>query len=356
MNGFIVVMPSFKAGGAQRVLSILLNHMAETGADTILMLLKKEAPVEYELNKNIRIIRNNITKRNKFFNIINEIRTIRKYLKGHQGYVCVSFITMYNLYTILASLGLKNRIIVSERVAPERSLPRNSKILNRLRNLLYQKADWVVFQTREEEKYFDKIKGINRIIIPNPLSKGLPIKNDYNDGLKFISVARLETQKNYPLLMDAMDLVVDKYPEAKLLIYGKGSQEQQLLNYHMHLKHPENIIFKGFTNHVSDVMLNAYAFVLSSDYEGISNSMLEALAIGVPCICTDCPGGGAGQYIESGKTGILVPTNDKTALTNAMLKLIEDPKCRESIGRAGRYIREELDTNKIINCWMRLFA
>lgn len=354
MNDLLVIMPSFKAGGAQRVLSILMNEIAEKGGKVELLLLKKGAPVEYELNYSIQVKKCEIERKNIFIRVFSEIKAIRNELKKHKGCNCISFITMYNLYTIIAGFALDNHIIVSERVDPSKSLPSNSIWLHWLRNYLYSKAKCVVFQTKDEQKYFANVKGIKGVIIPNPLSKNLPVKENYDDKLNFISVARLENQKNYPMMMDAIDIVVDEIPEAHLLIYGKGSQEEALKEYHAHIRHSENVKFMGFTNDVPTALMNAYAFVSSSDYEGISNSMIEAMAIGVPCICTDCPGGGTNEYIINGYNGILVPVGNANALAQNMIMLTRDNAFRKKLGKNAIEIREKLNVNIILKQWIEI--
>ena len=95
-------------------------------------------------------------------------------------------------------------------------------------------------------------------------------------------------------------------------------------------------------------------FVSSSDYEGISNSMLEALGIGLPCVCTDCPVGGAAMYIKNGETGLLTKVGDEDALYMAMKKLIDEPELCQSLSTKSVNIKIKLSLDKITQMWVNL--
>ena len=95
-------------------------------------------------------------------------------------------------------------------------------------------------------------------------------------------------------------------------------------------------------------------FVSSSDFEGMSNSMLEAMAIGLPCVCTDCPAGGARAVIEDGKNGLLVPVNDAIALSDAMKRVASDTIFAEKLSKNASNIRKNQSVEKIIDKWMAI--
>ena len=95
-------------------------------------------------------------------------------------------------------------------------------------------------------------------------------------------------------------------------------------------------------------------FVSSSDFEGMSNSMLEAMALGLPCVCTDCPAGGARAVIKDGENGLLTPVGDSHALYLAMKKVAENPELAAKLSKNSVKIREEQSVDKIIKKWMEL--
>ena len=116
------------------------------------------------------------------------------------------------------------------------------------------------------------------------------------------------------------------------------------------------VMFRGFSSHVLADIRTAAMYVLSSDYEGISNSMLEAMALGLPVIATDCPIGGSRMYIRDGVNGLLVPVGDEEALARAMERLADEPAFGESLGREAVKLRGELTTAKIADKFLALAA
>lgn len=151
--------------------------------------------------------------------------------------------------------------------------------------------------------------------------------------------------------MDAFDKVYKKYPEYELNIYGKGSMYSDLVKYKNTLGSKNKIYFKGVTNKIYEIMKEASIFALSSDYEGISNSMLEALAIGVPTICTDCPVGGARRFITNEINGMLIAVNDSEAMYESMIKIIENPHFAQKLSNSNNNLRSELSIENIMNKW-----
>ena len=134
-------------------------------------------------------------------------------------------------------------------------------------------------------------------------------------------------------------------------IYGEGPLLQELKEYCFKLKIEEYVKFPGYSKNINHIMAESSIFVLSSDFEGLSNSMLEALAIGIPTVCTDCQPGGASLYIKDGINGMLVPVGDSKALANKIKMLVENMHLCENISRESIKIRNELDENYIIQQW-----
>ena len=115
-----------------------------------------------------------------------------------------------------------------------------------------------------------------------------------------------------------------------------------------------NVKFPGFVDDVDDRINRAMIYVSSSNYEGISNSMIEALAMGVPCICTDCPVGGAKMMIENHINGVLVPVGDFQKMYIEMLNIIENDDFRANISREAIKIRDIYSIIKITDMWENL--
>ena len=160
--------------------------------------------------------------------------------------------------------------------------------------------------------------------------------------------------KNLPLLIDSFYDIHQKFPEFILEIYGTGPEEKRIRSIIKKYKLDNSVYLKSFCKTIHQEVLRAAMFVSTSDYEGLSNSMLESMAIGLPCICTDCDGGGAKAVIKDGENGILVPKRDKESVVGAIEKLILNPDYANWLGRNAAKIREELSVDKIVKQWMEI--
>jgi glycosyltransferase involved in cell wall biosynthesis len=254
--------------------------------------------------------------------------------------------------TVLAALGLKMKVVISERNDPNKL--NNKFLLKTFRNLLYACSDLLVCQTEDAKTCFSKKMQKKIVVILNPIKKDLPAWDNQNYKHKIINFCRLERQKNLPLLIDSFNEVLRTHPDYELLIYGEGKQKDFLQDY-IKKKGLENYIkIEPFSSNIHQIASACQMFVSSSDYEGLSNSMLEAMAMGMPVICTDCPIGGARMVIKNRENGVLVPVGDKDALVNAMNWVIDNPdECRK-LSVAAFNIRKELAIEEIIAQWRKL--
>ena len=223
-----------------------------------------------------------------------------------------------------------------------------------IRNRLYKKATAVVFQTEGAKRYFSKDIQDKGYVIGNPLTENLPRWREEGHNKIIITACRLDKQKNVQLLIRAFSRFLIVHSEYKLQICGKGPLEQKLKELCTELDISNNVEFLGFRKDVHELMTKAEMFVLSSNYEGISNSMLEALAIGIPTVCTDTPPGGAAQYIKNGENGILIPVGDEKSLLNAMEKISENKMLRKKYSNNATKIRVALKIDVIYEKWKEL--
>lgn len=310
----IFVISAMNGGGAERVIATLANRFVKLGDEvTVLMVAGDESA--YPLDGRVRIL--SIGKPSCGNPLVQTKRLwdMRCYFKKHKDSKIVSFGTEINLFTILSCLGLKNTVIVSERNDPDRCS------FKRFRDFIYQFGDRFVFQTENAKACFSEKTGKRSAVIPNPIREGLPEVWEGKREKKIGAAGRLEPQKNHMLLLEAFAGFHQSFPEYELHIFGKGSLEEKLKTRAVELKIADKVIWEGFREDILETIRTYEMYVLSSDYEGISNSLLEAMALGLPCISTDCPIGGSAMCIEDGVNGLLVPVGDKKALQKAMERI-----------------------------------
>lgn len=349
MKKIVFITPALTGGGSERVMTELANYMVKQNYE-ITFLITSNSKIEYELDERVNVdcLHDNLP-----VSILSQIKLIRNHMKKNSNCVYISFFVHQSIYSILAGLGLKVDIIVSERNDPKRTV--NGIVDDLLRKFLYafKSCKAIVFQTQDAMNYFSKRLQKKGVIILNPLKADLPTPIVIERRKSFVSVARLEKQKNYPMLFNAFSLLLNDYPDYKLEIYGKGTLETELRELAERLNISHAIEFCGFAKNVNERIIASSAFVLSSDYEGLSNSMIEAVAMGLPSVCTDCPIGGARMFIEDGFNGYLTPVGDANEMYLAMKKTIENKKIlEENSYKKALYVKKQLNIGNIVKQWL----
>ena len=229
-----------------------------------------------------------------------------------------------NVYTWLSLLGTNIPFIVSERNDPRRDPPQ--KLLRLLKGMSFSSANGCVFQTNDAMNYYKKSVIEKSVVILNPIVVNNEIKHQSKNKI-ILYVGRFTTQKNLPCLLDAFARAnKELHGEYKLKIYGDGPLKDELLKKVEELQIIDNVIFAGKNNDWQKEELDDSLFVLSSDYEGMPNSLLEALSLGIPCISTDCPAGGPKELSNQGFNLTLVPVNDSEQMANAIINILEHYK------------------------------
>lgn len=352
----IVLTDHFGGGGAERVASILINGLSADPYNDVHVCVFKDVNT-YGVAKN-RISYHLIVEK-EYCGILDNIMKIWsliKTIKKVKPDVIYSFGPIMASYVIIASFmgGMREkiRIVSSERNDPRREP--DTSLKKHIRNICYTHSDVLVCQTPLAVDILKKY-GVNTkfVIIPNPITPNLPSWKGQNSK-DIITAARLTEQKNLPLMIKAFKRIHNDYPEFRLVIYGEGVLRVMLKKIIEEEELSDCILIPGFAKNIHYVMSQAYMYVSSSDYEGISNSMLEALAIGLPCVCTDCPVGGAAMYIQNEKSGILTKVGNEIDLYEGMKKLIEHKGLAIMISTASKEAVKNLTMSNITKEWLKL--
>lgn len=337
-------------GGAHRVMAILANYLARKKYNVKIIVWEK-TKIEYPLDQKIEVICLGLKVENEFKRMQACIKT-RSILKKYPNTIVYAFTSRIAVDVLLSSIFLKIKVIGSERTNPR--VEPKKKLFRFFRNIIFCFMYKIVFQTYDALNYFPKAVRKKSVVIPNPLSPTL-IK-PYN-GIRtkeFVTFCRIDKQKNLPLLINSFIKVHQKHPEYSLKIYGSGLLENEIRALIKKKDVGAYIKMYDFSSNIHEKIKNSFAYINSSDYEGMSNSMLEALAIGIPSICTDCPIGGAKMVIKNMNNGILVPVNNEDKMIEAMNLLIENQKLAKRFSRESIKIRKELEEAKICLRWEEL--
>lgn len=321
---------SLANGGAERSMSNLALQFVQLSYEVVFV-TSFRSEWEYQLDVSIRrlSLEEEELSQSRLLRNYSRIKKLRKICKNEHPDVCISFMAEPNFRLIVAALGLDCKTIVSVRNDPQMEYA--GTLFSLVGKYLLPRADGCVFQTQEAMQWFPaKLQKKSRVIY-NPVKESFyHVKRAKRERL-IVSCGRLERQKNFSLLIDAFDIVLQRYCDAKLYIYGEGSLKSELNTYINKHSLQDCVYLMGQTDQVESVMQTADIFVLSSDYEGMPNALMEAMAAGVPAISTDCPCGGPRELFGEDLRENLVPVGDKIGMANRMMELLADERLYNSI-------------------------
>lgn len=348
---------SLVKGGAERVISNLANYFIGDNQVAIMTLTNEE--IKYELDKKINIIKldkhktikNGLIRKITFLpKNIRRIFLMRKKIDEVNPDIIISFLPQTSFLVLYNKKFNNKKVIVSVRNDPK--IEYKSYIYKILMKKLYPAADGFVFQTSEAKEYFNNILTCESEIIPNPVNPIFFCKPyDGHRKKNIVSVGRLEEQKNFELLIDAFSLISKKYNEYKLIIFGEGSKRKSLEKKIENLNLTSKVFLPGVENNIKEKIYDSAMFVMTSDFEGMPNALMEAMALGIPVISTDCPCGGPRELIVNEYNGILIEKGNLEDTQKGMEKIITDEKFAEKIGENAYETSKKLNPDLINQRW-----
>ena len=346
------VTPGMTFGGAERVISILANHWCDMGHEVSMFITATNRLPVYKMNEKIKV---------EYFADYNEkgvshlklISAIRKFINDEKPDSVISFMNDVCAYTIIALIGTGIPVIYSERNDPNKT--NQGKVEKLCRKIVEIGTKHIVFQTNGARTCYSKKVQRKSSIILNPVNLDkIPerTKEEIN-YLEIVSVGRLEPQKNQELLIDAFNIVSKKHKDAVLKIYGEGSLKNKLQSRIDELGLTEHVFLMGAKSDVLEWIKDSFCFVLSSDFEGLPNSLIEAMCIGMPCISTDCSPGGARELLRNDR-GIVVPCGNKEELAEAINMYLEKQDIAMKYGEEAFGLRREIEASIVAKEWISL--
>lgn len=303
---------NFCAGGAERVLSLIVNYYAANcNFETHVICFGNDAEYArfYPLNRKINI---------HYINFNDAEEQLVQVLKEIKPDFVASFLNPMNYVVSLATRKTHIPHVACERNNPLHSPDNETE--RRKRDEAFKAAAGCVFQTNLAAEYFrGKIHGIYRII-HNPVSIDAKYCDYQERQDKFVAVGRYAMQKNYPLLLESFKQFTFIYPKYKLEVYGKDSGcFQQIAQIVDSLSLNNNVSLNFETRQIHQHIRTAKAYISTSLYEGIPNALSEAVALGIPCIATDIPG--SHDILKKYNSGILVQANNPDEFIKAMCRV-----------------------------------
>lgn len=349
MNATILfIISTMNYGGAQKMLSFLANSLNDLGyriyiytyfGDKCHYLL--DAKITYIPEK--KIYKNYISKKIiPLFRVRNTIKTVKPDM-------VISFLNNANFLSVVGTLFTSIPLIISERCDPYNE---KSFSLSIMRSV-YLFAQGAVFQTEQAKAYYNKIIQKKCNVIPNPVTIEYKVPMTYkerNNEIAFVARFNIK-QKRQDIMVKAFKKVVERKKNVRLVFYGDGGDMPAIKDMVTKYNLTDYVVFAGKVDDVQSHIEKAKLFVLTSDYEGIPNALLEAMSIGLPVVATDCSPGGARLLIENNKNGILVPAGDIDAVAEGIIFLLENPKIAEQYGIDAQKVLHKYSPQRIISLW-----
>lgn len=338
----IFVTDTLASGGAERVISVLSNKLCNEYDQIEIICLRKHL-VFYKLDPRVKVIF-----ADDFSNgWLSKMYWLRNYVKKSD--VVIAFMIRVYCVTLLSLLGLERNIITSERNDPK-TVAMKWKIM---RSILLPTTTRHIVQTQEIKRYFPLFIQNKTSIIYNPINiKQCGEKEWNNNRTSILAMARLDKQKNYPMMVRAFLRFHEKYPQFVLNIWGNRGNDEQLPEIKKMIEDnnaTDFIKLNGRCNDVAKEYDKAYMFLSTSNFEGFSNSMMEAVCSGVPTIATKVSG--AKELIQNSINGFLVDLNDDNQLYEYMVNLVESPELASTISKVGIKARKKFEEERIIGNW-----
>ena len=341
----LFVVPTLTGGGAERVVSILSNALVNRGYK-VNLLLNVRCNNEYFIDPKVKVY--TISESNQVkAGIAGKLSRIKcRYLLTKQINPDITITFLSDAIQFLCNIPLKGKFVSTVRVNP----CAGTASYKALKNLVISLSDACLVQNIEQKSYFHKFIQKKTYILSNPIQQcSFVEKPVINKTLKkIITLGRLTEQKNHRMLIDAFKIAKEQNDELILEIYGLGEEKENLENQIKSLNLQRSVFLKGRTDNAKQKLSESDLFVLSSNYEGMPNALLEAMAAGVPSISTDCPTGPS-DIIENNVNGILIETNNKDELAKAILKM-QDESFRRIVSKNGQeFVKKNYSVDMIVN-------
>lgn len=351
MEKVVFYIDCMQMGGANRVMANIATYFAESGHEVLL--INDIEPIkdkpEYSIATSIRRVYLDKGNQQKYSKNVNRILSLRKILIQEKPSAIVSFMGPPNIRMLVASIGLSVRKIVSVRNDPYREY--GSGLWKIIANIFFLLSDGCVFQTEYAQSYFwGSIRRKSKIIC-NPIDNKFYSVKWKRGGKDIVVIGRLQPQKNPLLALEAFSKISDIFPDNRLVYYGDDELKDEIIQRSRSACLENRVIVHGKTGHVEDILSNSALYVLTSDFEGLPNALMEAMAVGVPAISTDCPCGGPKSLIKSSKQGLLVECRNVEALADAMKTILGDNKLQEIMSQNERLRAESFREQIVCRQW-----
>ncbi len=363
----LIFISSLSSGGAERVTANLANHWAAQGWEVTIATLGPQSADFYELHPSVKRIALELDgdSNNVFVALVRNLHRIfvlRKLLRQMQPDIALALMTGANVLLALAACGMKQAHTVgSERIYPPQH-PLGA-IWEWLRSKSYGRLDAMVAQTSLGAEWIVANTSARRVVvIPNPVNwpltncpPQLDISTAHHAGRRLLlAVGRLSSQKQFSLLVDCFKSLSVRHAEWDLVILGDGPLRPVLEAKVREAGLSKRVFLPGMSGNVGDWYSSADLYVMSSRFEGFPNTLVEAMAYGLPVVSFDCDTGPR-DIVRHHVDGSLVAAQDAEGLTAELDRLMSDSDLRKRYAKRAVEVRERFAIRRVADKWEEIF-
>lgn len=341
------ITSTLHSGGSERVMSLLANSFANRGNEVEIICLNKHL-VFYPIDEKVKVWFAEEETRSR--SIMKKMVWLRRHVKERKPDVVIAFMLEVFCATLASLIGMRVPVVSSERIDPHFF----GRAKGFLRWVLLRRTAHLVVQTERIKEFYSPRLQARTTIIRNPVTGKVFSLPEVDKENRIIAVGRLAYQKNYPMMFRAFRKVSEHFPQYKLCVYGDGPQRSEIEAGIAAIGMEDKIVLAGKSDKIIEEMNRSKLFVMSSDYEGMSNALLEAICVGLPVISTDVSG--ASDLIEQGINGFVTPIGDEEAFSLALEKLLGDEKLMYTMGENNRRKAGDFREDRIVDQWASLIT
>jgi GalNAc-alpha-(1->4)-GalNAc-alpha-(1->3)-diNAcBac-PP-undecaprenol alpha-1,4-N-acetyl-D-galactosaminyltransferase len=350
-NSLMIIVPSLKSGGLERVASLLANGLAKRGLEIELICPYRMEPY-YNLDKdlNVKMPSPNIKNLPKILRGIYLFFWLRMKISKSSIKTILSFGEGYNAFYIASALGLSKRFFVSNRASPLSSLTGNRRNVN---PFFYKFTQGVLVQTERAKELLQPVYKKSRFkVVPNPFY--IPHNDEISqekDNI-ILNVGSIGGKKNQELLIRYFSKI-NNNKDWKIYFIGDGPKKENCRNLTKELGIADQVFFTGAQKDVAKFYNKAKIFAFTSTSEGFPNALGEALSYGLPVVSFDCITGPS-ELIDDGQNGFLIDEFDENQYINKLSMLMEDETLRLKFSQNARNKMKKYDYESILSKYIEV--
>lgn len=343
-------------GGAERVVTNLADQFAQEGYQVIIA-TEWYGENEFQIDSKVRRVhvglREGDERKHRLVQFMLRVKYLRQFLKEEKPDILIPFARKALYRGLMAAYFIKIPVLISIRTDPAGHYEERSDKIQI--PLLFPRADGCVFQTEGAKEFFAPRLQDNSRIILNPIhEKYIGVPEPERRSKTVVQSGRLVDFKNQPMLLRAFVGVHKKHPDYDLKIYGGDSFDgtKEILEGLIEELHAQDYMhLMGASDSLEKDLADAALFAFTSDWEGLPNALMEAMALGLPIVATDCPCGGPRTIMTHETDGLLIPVKDQQALEDGINRLIEDKELAARLGKEARKIADRANGKAVFEQW-----